>query len=87
LPATGISYGDDENVREEAKMTVSAEARVAVTTGEGLRTEVSAGGHTVVADEPESLAIALDASGPRKRALTRFRGNTNRPPYSAFAYN
>ncbi len=36
-------------------MTVSAEARVVVSTGEGLRTEVSTGGHTVVADEPESL--------------------------------
>lgn len=36
-------------------MAGSAEARVAATTGEGLRTEVSAGGHTVVADEPESL--------------------------------
>ena len=36
-------------------MTGSEEARVVVTTGEALRTEVSAGGHTVVADEPESL--------------------------------
>lgn len=44
-----------EDVREEAKMAVSAEARVVVTTGEGLRTEVEAGGHTLVADEPESL--------------------------------
>ena len=40
---------------EEAKMTVSAEARVVVSTGEGLRTEVEVGGHTLVADEPESL--------------------------------
>src|ERR687893_430160 len=40
---------------EEATMTVSAEARVVARTGEGLRTEVEAGGHTLVADEPESL--------------------------------
>ena len=36
-------------------MTDSAEARVVAKTGEGLRTEVEAGGHTLVADEPESL--------------------------------
>jgi uncharacterized OsmC-like protein len=36
-------------------MTDSEEPRVVAKTGEGLRTEVSAGGHTVVADEPESL--------------------------------
>ena len=36
-------------------MTGSKEARVVVTTGEGLRTEVEAGGHTLVADESESL--------------------------------
>ena len=40
---------------EEAKVTVSAETRVVVRTGEGLRTEVEAGGHGLVADEPESL--------------------------------
>ena len=31
------------------------ETRVVVRTGEGLRTEMEAGGHTVIADEPESL--------------------------------
>ncbi len=37
-------------------MTGSEEARVVVRTGEGMCTEISAAGHTVVADEPESLA-------------------------------
>ncbi len=36
-------------------MTSSEESRVTVRTGEGLCTEMEAGGHTVVADEPESL--------------------------------
>ena len=36
-------------------MTGSAQARVVVRTGEELRTEIEAGGHTVIADEPESL--------------------------------
>jgi len=35
-------------------VTGSQEARV-VRTGEGLRTEMEAGGHTVIADEPEGL--------------------------------
>ena len=36
-------------------MAGSGESRVVVRTGEGLRTEMEAGGHTVVADEPEDL--------------------------------
>ncbi len=36
-------------------MTGSGETRVVVRTGEGLRTEMEAGGHTVIADEPEGL--------------------------------
>src|SRR5215208_2310571 len=40
---------------EEATMTNSGEARVMVRTGEGLCTEVSSGGHTMIADEPTSL--------------------------------
>ena len=36
-------------------MKDSGEAHVVVTTGEGLRTEMEAGGHKLVADEPTSL--------------------------------
>jgi putative redox protein len=36
-------------------MTGPKEQRVVVGTGEGLRTEIEAAGHTVIADEPESL--------------------------------
>jgi uncharacterized OsmC-like protein len=36
-------------------MKDSEEVRVVVTTGEGLRTEMEAGGHKLVADEPTSL--------------------------------
>ena len=36
-------------------MTNSKETRVVAKTGEGLRTEVAAGGHKLVADEPQSL--------------------------------
>jgi uncharacterized OsmC-like protein len=36
-------------------MANSGQARVVARTGEGLRTEVSSGGHTVIADEPTSL--------------------------------
>ena len=36
-------------------MTDTEETRVVVRTEEGLRTEIEAGGHTVIADEPESL--------------------------------
>jgi putative redox protein len=40
---------------EEAKMTSSEETRVVARTGEGLRTEMEACGHKLVADEPKSL--------------------------------
>jgi uncharacterized OsmC-like protein len=36
-------------------MTDPGETRVVVRTEEGLRTEIEAGGHTVIADEPESV--------------------------------
>jgi uncharacterized OsmC-like protein len=36
-------------------MTDSGETRVVVQTGKGLRTEIKAGGHVMIADEPESL--------------------------------
>jgi uncharacterized OsmC-like protein len=36
-------------------MTDSRETRVVARTGEGLRTEIEAGTHALVADEPESL--------------------------------
>ena len=36
-------------------MANSGQARVVARTGEGLRTEVSSGGHTMIADEPTSL--------------------------------
>jgi putative redox protein len=36
-------------------MKGSGEASVVVRTGEGLRTEIEAGGHTVIADEPDDL--------------------------------
>ncbi len=36
-------------------MTSSEEPRVVVRTGEGLRTDMEAGGHELVADEPTSL--------------------------------
>jgi hypothetical protein len=49
-------------------MTDSAEARVVAKTGEGLRTEVEAGGHTLVADEPESSG----ARTPVPRPTTTF---------------
>jgi uncharacterized OsmC-like protein len=57
-------------------MTVSAEARVVVTTGEGLRTEVSAGGHTLVADEPESLGGTDEGPNPYDYLLAALGGCT-----------
>ena len=41
--------------QEEAAMTNSGETRVVVRTGEGLRTEMEACGHELVADEPTTL--------------------------------
>jgi uncharacterized OsmC-like protein len=40
---------------EEATMTGSAQTRVVARTGEGLRTEMEACGHALVADEPKGL--------------------------------
>jgi uncharacterized OsmC-like protein len=57
-------------------MTVSAEARVVVKTGEGLRTEVSAGGHTLVADEPESLGGTDEGPNPYDYLLAALGGCT-----------
>jgi uncharacterized OsmC-like protein len=57
-------------------MTVSAEARVVVTTGEGLRTEVSAGGHALVADEPESLGGTDEGPNPYDYLLAALGGCT-----------
>jgi uncharacterized OsmC-like protein len=57
-------------------MKVSAEARVVVTTGEGLRTEVSAGGHALVADEPESLGGTDEGPNPYDYLLAALGGCT-----------
>lgn len=57
-------------------MTVSAEARVVVTTREGLRTEVSAGGHALVADEPESLGGTDEGPNPYDYLLAALGGCT-----------
>jgi putative redox protein len=61
---------------EEAKMTVSAEARVVVRTGKGLRTEVEAGGHGLVADEPESLGGTDEGPTPYDYLLAALGGCT-----------
>ena len=58
-------------------MTVSAEAPVVVTTGEGLRTEVSAGGHALVADEPESLGGTDEGPNPYDYLLAALGGCTS----------
>jgi uncharacterized OsmC-like protein len=57
-------------------VTVSAEARVVVTTGEGLRTEVSAGGHALVADEPENLGGTDEGPNPYDLLLAALGGCT-----------
>lgn len=44
-----------QDTRKEGTTAGSGETRVVARTGEALRTEVEAGGHTVIADEPESL--------------------------------
>jgi uncharacterized OsmC-like protein len=61
---------------EEAKMTVSAESRVVASTGEGLRTEVEAGGHAVIADEPESLGGTDEGPTPYDYLLAALGGCT-----------
>ena len=57
-------------------MTVSAEARVVVRTGKGLRTEVEAGGHGLVADEPESLGGTDEGPTPYDYLLVALGGCT-----------
>jgi len=50
--------------QKEATMTNSEETRVVVRTGEGLRTEMEAGGHELVADEPTSFGGTDDGPTP-----------------------
>jgi putative redox protein len=57
-------------------MTDSREARVVAKTGEGLRTEVEAGGHTLVADEPESLGGTDEGPTPYDYFLAALGGCT-----------
>ena len=57
-------------------MAVSAEARVVATTGEGLRTEIEAGGHVLVADEPENLGGADEGPNPYDLLLAALGGCT-----------
>src|SRR3712207_9158394 len=57
-------------------MRVSADAGVVVTTGEGMRTEVAAGGHALVADEPESLGGADEGPNPYDLLLAALGGCT-----------
>ena len=57
-------------------MTGSAQARVVVTTGEGLRTEVEAGEHELVADEPTSLGGTNAGPNPYDYLLAALGGCT-----------
>ena len=66
----------DLDALEEEKMEGSAGTRVVVTTGEGLRTEVEAGGHTVVADEPENLGGTDNGPTPYDYLLAALGGCT-----------
>jgi putative redox protein len=61
---------------EEDTMTNSAEARVVARTGEGLRTEVEAGRHTLVADEPESFGGTDEGPTPYDYFLAALGGCT-----------
>jgi len=57
-------------------MTDSEEARVVARTGEGLRTEMEAGGHELVADEPESLGGTDEGPTPYDYLLAGLGGCT-----------
>ena len=57
-------------------MTGSAQARVVVRTGEGLHTEVSAGEHELVADEPTSLGGTNAGPNPYDYLLAALGGCT-----------
>ena len=52
------------------------ETRVVVRTGEGFRTEMQAGGHTVIADEPESLGGTDAGPNPYDYLLAALGGCT-----------
>ena len=57
-------------------MTNHEEARVVVRTGEGLRTEMEAGGHELVADEPTSLGGTDAGPNPYDYLLAALGGCT-----------
>ena len=57
-------------------MTGSAQARVVVRTGEGLHTEVLAGEHELVADEPTSLGGTNAGPNPYDYLLAALGGCT-----------
>jgi putative redox protein len=57
-------------------MTNPKEARVVVRTGEGLRTEMEAGGHELVADEPTSLGGTDAGPNPYDYLLAALGGCT-----------
>jgi len=61
---------------EKATMTNHEEARVVVRTGEGLRTEMEAGGHELVADEPTSLGGTDAGPNPYDYLLAALGGCT-----------
>jgi putative redox protein len=57
-------------------MADSGESRVVARTGEGLRTEMEAGGHALVADEPESLGGTDAGPTPYDLLLAALSGCT-----------
>lgn len=57
-------------------MANSERERVVVRTGEGLRTEISAGGHELVADEPQSLGGTDEGPTPYDYLLSALGGCT-----------
>jgi uncharacterized OsmC-like protein len=61
---------------EEGTMKGAKETRVVVRTGKGLRTEMEAGGHTVIADEPENLGGTDAGPNPYDYLLASLGGCT-----------